>query len=244
MGVSLRDLRLAPNASIVILTGAGISQESGLATFRDVGGVWSQVRLEDVATPEAFRRDPDRVQAFYNARRAQLNLPEITPNPGHLALAELEATWPGELLIVTQNIDDLHERAGTQKLLHIHGALKRRICSACGNSDAWDEDITTGDSCLVCATIGSLRPDVVWFGEMPYHLDRVADALASCDLFIAIGTSGTVYPAAGFAAEARASGAHCIEVNLEASDNPHFHEIYEGPASETLPRLVRDLLDQ
>lgn len=244
MGVSLRDLRLNPKASIVILTGAGISQESGLATFRDVGGVWSQVRLEDVATPEAFRRDPDRVQAFYNARRAQLNEPQIAPNPGHLALAELEAAWGGELLIVTQNIDDLHERAGSSNLLHIHGELKRRICTACGNNDAWAEDITTGDSCLVCATIGSLRPAVVWFGEMPYHLDRVAGALSDCDLFIAIGTSGTVYPAAGFVAEARAAGAHCIEVNLEPSDNPHFHETYEGRSSETLPMLVRDLLGQ
>ncbi|MFD2261677.1 NAD-dependent deacylase [Lacibacterium aquatile] len=242
--MKLRDLRLPLEPKIVVLTGAGISRDSGLATFRDAGGIWSQVRIEDVATPEAFHRDPDRVQAFYNARRAQLKDPSVAPNPGHLALAQLEGLCGSGLLLVTQNIDDLHERAGSKNLRHIHGELLKRACTACGTKEQWEDDLLTSDSCLVCATMGSLRPDVVWFGEMPYFMDEIAQAVADCELFIAIGTSGTVYPAAGFVAEARNAGAHCIEVNPEPSGNPHFHEIYEGPASEALPRLVDDILRQ
>jgi len=224
---------------VVILTGAGISQESGLHTFRDAGGVWSQVRIEDVATPEAFARDPARVQAFYNARRAQL--PSVMPNAAHAALARLDAEFDGDLLVVTQNVDDLHERAGSRRLLHMHGELGRARCTACGATPAWAGPIQADTPCPVCGQ-ASLRPDVVWFGEMPLHMDRIEQALMGCDLFVSIGTSGTVYPAAGFVQ--MASGhARTIELNLEPSDGwTRFDDSLTGPATRLVPAFVDELL--
>ena len=229
--------------SIVILTGAGISRESGLATFRDADGIWATVRIEDVATPEAFRRDPARVQGFYNARRRQLLDPAVQPNAAHRALARLERDWPGEILVVTQNIDDLHERAGTRQLLHMHGELLKARCTACRRVVPVSEDLTPDLVCAGCDSVGSLRPDVVWFGEMPLHMPEIEAALAQADLFVSIGTSGNVYPAAGFVAEARRAGVSTIELNLEPSDGASlFDEARYGPAGTLVPAFVEELL--
>jgi len=230
--------------SIVILTGAGISRESGLATFRDADGIWATVRIEDVATPEAFARDPARVQAFYNARRRGLLDPKVRPNSAHAALAELERRRPGEVLLVTQNIDDLHERAGSRDLIHMHGELLKIQCQACGDIRECRHDLDAGDSCPACGTMGTLRPQVVWFGEMPLMMDRIYTALAACELFVSIGTSGNVYPAAGFVQEARSTaGAHTVELNLEPSEGASlFHEAIYGPASQVVPDYVATLL--
>ncbi|MDP7099268.1 MAG: NAD-dependent deacylase, partial [Rhodospirillales bacterium] len=204
--------------SIVILTGAGISKESGLDTFRDTGGIWSRVRVEDVATPEAFATDPVRVQEFYNHRRAGLTAANIEPNAAHLALARLEDEWPGEVLVVTQNIDDLHERAGTENLIHMHGELLKVRCGVCGDVVAWTGDLSTGDACGRCRAPGRMRPHVVWFGEMPFLMEKIYVALDQCGLFVSIGTSGNVYPASGFVQTVRLSGgAHTAELNLEPS---------------------------
>jgi NAD-dependent deacetylase len=226
------------------LSGAGISKESGLETFRDPGGIWSQVRIEDVATPEAFARDPERVHAFYNARRRGLLAENVQPNPAHLALARLEAAWPGEVLLVTQNIDDLHERAGSRNLIHMHGEILKARCLACGNAQPWHDDLDPGSVCPACATPGRLRVDVVWFGEMPYHLERIFAALAECDLFVSIGTSGSVYPAAGFVQEVRAAGrGHTVELNLDPSEgSASFAECRHGPAGTVVPAFVDELL--
>ncbi len=229
----------SPCHSIVILTGAGISAESGLQTFRDVGGIWSQVRLEDVATPQAWDRDRARVTAFYNARRQQLMDPAIQPNTAHLALAELQRRWAGDLLLVTQNVDDLHERAGSIAF-HMHGRLDQVRCVACGADSPWIGEVTPQSRCPACDATAGLRPSVVWFGEIPHGLERIDRALSECDLFIAIGTSGTVYPAAGFSAAARNHGAYTIEVNLEATGR--FDRRLVGPATETVPTLVAELL--
>jgi NAD-dependent deacetylase len=233
--------------SVVILTGAGISKESGLDTFRDADGIWSRVRLEDVATPEAFQRDPDRVHAFYNHRRAGLLRSDVQANAAHQALALLEAEWPGELLLVTQNIDDLHERAGSANLLHMHGELLKARCLGCRGVSVWRSEMSWQSRCPVCGESGGLRVDVVWFGEMPYHMDRIYQALATCDLFLSIGTSGSVYPAAGFVEEVRRSGrpgAHTVELNLEPSDGASlFHDAIHGPASGIVPAYVAHLLD-
>ncbi len=227
-------------ARIVVLTGAGISRCSGLDTFRDAGGIWSQVRLEDVATPDAFARDPARVQGVYNARRRQL--PRVQPNPAHLALARLEAGFEGELLVVTQNVDDLHERAGSTRLLHMHGELLRARCTGCGARPDWHGDIDGDTPCPACAA-AALRPDVVWFGEMPMHMEAIERALSRCDLFVAIGTSGTVHPAAGFALAA--AHAETVVLNLEApAQAAAFERQILGPAGETVPALVRDLLER
>ena len=230
--------------SIVILTGAGISKESGIDTFRDAGGLWSQVRLEDVATPEAFARDPDRVQAFYNARRQRLADGGIEPNAAHRALARLEAEWPGEVLLVTQNIDDLHERAGSRNLLHMHGELLKARCGFCGEATEWRGDLGPSDTCMACGTIGKLRPHVVWFGEMPLHMDEIFAALDRCTLFVSIGTSGSVYPAAGFVDHVRAQGrARSLELNLEPSDGAsRFAEAAYGPATRVVPAWVEGML--
>lgn len=228
---------------IVILTGAGISKESGLETFRDADGIWSKVRIEDVATPEAFRRDPARVQVFYNDRRRGL-LQGVAPNPAHAALARLEREWPGEVLLVTQNIDDLHERAGSRNLVHMHGEILKGACLACEAVSPWRQDMDRDSLCPACATRGLLRPHVVWFGEMPFEMPRIFEALARCDLFLSIGTSGNVYPAAGFVEEARAAGAHTVELNLEASAGTTlFHEARQGPAGMLVPAYVAELLD-
>jgi NAD-dependent deacetylase len=228
---------------IVILTGAGISKESGLDTFRDADGIWAKVRLEDVATPEAFARDPEKVQAFYNARRRALANSNVTPNAAHRALAALEARHPGEILLVTQNIDDLHERAGNRRLIHMHGELFKARCTACDGIHDWREDIEARSVSPCCGVSGRLRPHVVWFGEMPLEMDRIGAALSACDLFVSIGTSGTVYPAAGFVQEARAAGADTVELNLERSEaHSLFAEGRYGPATEIVPAFVAQLL--
>ena len=226
---------------IVILTGAGISRESGLATFRDADGIWAQVRLEDVATPEAFTRDPARVQAFYNARRRGLLDSAIQPNAAHRALARLERAYPGEVLLVTQNVDDLHERAGSRNLLHMHGALRQARCLRCANVHAWDDDIGATTPCPACGA-AALRPNVVWFGEMPFFMAEIEAALDACTLFAAIGTSGQVYPAAGFINRV-AGRARTVELTLEPSAvSPLFDDVRHGPASVTVPLFVERLL--
>ena len=230
--------------SIVILTGAGISRDSGLDTFRCAGGIWSQVRLEDVATPDGFRRDPARVHAFYNARRAQLADPAIQPNAAHHALARLERDYPGEVLLVTQNIDDLHQRAGSRSVLPMHGELRKIRCDACATVLPWDHDCSPTAPCPACGVTGTLRPHVVWFGEMPLEMDRIYAALDDCGLFLSIGTSGTVYPAAGFVSHLSDLGmAHTLELNLTPSEGASlFDDGLYGPASETVPALVDRIL--
>ena len=231
----------APPA-IVILTGAGISRESGLATFRDADGIWAKVRLEDVATPQAFARDPARVHGFYNARRAQVRDAGVRPNAAHRALADLDASWPGELLLVTQNVDDLHDRAGSRRLVHMHGELTRARCLCCAAVHVWQDDLSTATACPSCGRAGGMRPDIVWFGEMPMHMDRIGDALDRCALFVSIGTSGAVYPAAGFVAEVRGR-ARTVELNLEPSEGTAlFDETDHGPATQVVPRFVAGLL--
>lgn len=230
--------------TIVILTGAGISKESGLDTFRCAGGLWSRVRLEDVATPQAFARDPDLVQDFYNARRRGLLEADVQPNAAHHALARLEREWPGRVLLVTQNIDDLHDRAGSRNLIHMHGELLKIRCTSCGDPFAWRQDLSTDHACPDCGRTGTLRPHVVWFGEMPLEMERIGAALAECALFVSIGTSGAVYPAAGFVQEVRALGrAHTLELNLEPSEGASlFAEKRYGPATRTVPAFVAELL--
>ena len=226
---------------IVVLTGAGISAESGLATFRGEDGLWEGHRVEDVATPEAFRRDPALVHKFYNARRAQLS--EVEPNAAHRALARLEAEWPGDLLLVTQNVDDLHERAGSTRLIHMHGQNTAAWCLACDRRAPWKEEMSQVSVCPGCGEAGSLRPDIVWFGEMPYDMDRIEEALRACDLFVSIGTSGAVYPAAGFVQTARYCGARTLEMNLEPSlGSMFFNESRVGPAGELVPSWVDEML--
>ncbi|MEO5611659.1 MAG: NAD-dependent deacylase [Sphingomicrobium sp.] len=250
--------------NIVILTGAGVSAESGLATFRGPDGLWEGNRVEDVATPEAFERDPALVHAFYDARRARLGT--VRPNAAHDALARLDAEWPGELLLVTQNVDDLHERAGSKRLLHMHGELKRGWCQACGERFSWDgpmspnsvrpersrgmpEGVSTSldtngvNLCPSCAVGGEVRPDIVWFGEMPYAMERIEEALRWCDLFVSIGTSGAVYPAAGFVQTARYCGARTLEINFEPSQGSmFFHESRIGKAGQLVPAWVKEVL--
>ena len=230
--------------SIVILTGAGISVDSGLPSFRGAAGLWQGRRLEEVATPEAFARQPALVQRFYDERRRQLLDPAIRPNAAHLALAELERRWPDPVLVVTQNIDDLHERAGSRNLIHMHGELLKARCTACAAVHGWREDLAGAHRCPCCARSGCLRPHVVWFGEMPLALDAIYGALESCALFVAIGTSGQVYPAAGFVEAVRRAGrAHTIELNLEPSAvGSKFVEQRHGPAAALVPALVDELL--
>lgn len=228
--------------NIVILTGAGISAESGVATFRASDGLWENHRIEDVASPEGFARNPKLVQEFYNKRRAQLA--SIEPNPAHVALAHLEADWPGEVLLVTQNVDDLHERAGSRNLIHMHGELKKARCLHTGNIVDWEGDIVPGIRCACCNKTASLRPHIVWFGEMPLEMERIYAALGNADIFVSIGTSGNVYPAASFVQEARnTAGARTVEINLEPSLNHHvFDEKLYGHAGTEVPKFVRSLL--
>ncbi|UUX48224.1 NAD-dependent protein deacylase [Nisaea acidiphila] len=236
-------LNLSPEASIVILTGAGISKESGLDTFRDADGIWSKVNLEDVATPEGYRRNPVMVHEFYNARRRSLLNANVTPNAAHAALAKLEKEWPGTVLLVTQNIDDLHERAGSSNLLHMHGEMLKVRCERTGEIFEWREDLGLESRSPTTNEAGTLRPHVVWFGEMPLYMEEIYEALSDADLFISIGTSGNVYPAAGFVQEARMHGAHTIELNLEPSEGATlFAEKRYGPASEIVPDYVEELL--
>ena len=227
--------------NILVLTGAGVSAESGLATFRGPDGLWEGHRVEDVATPEAFARDPALVHAFYDARRARLGT--VEPNAAHEALARLDALWPGELLIVTQNVDDLHERAGATRVLHMHGELNSAWCRACDARMRWDRDLGDGPACPACGVAGRLRPDIVWFGEMPYAMDRIDRALMEADLFVSIGTSGNVYPAAGFVQTARYVGAQTLEMNLEPSLGSYlFDESRTGKAGELVPAWVEEML--
>ncbi len=227
--------------NIVILTGAGVSAESGIATFRGPDGLWEGHRVEDVATPEGFARDPALVQRFYDARRARLH--EVGPNAAHRALARLDAEWAGELLIVTQNVDDLHERAGAKRVLHMHGELRSAWCQACDARVKWDENLGNAPPCPGCRVAGRMRPDIVWFGEMPYEMERIDRALMEADLFVSIGTSGAVYPAAGFVQTARYCGARTIEINLEPSQGSlFFHESRIGRAGELVPAWVEEML--
>ncbi len=232
--------------NIVVLTGAGISKESGLDTFRDADGIWARVRIEDVATPEAFVRDPVRVHDFYNARRKRLAEGAVEPNAAHRALAQLEAEWPGAVLVVTQNIDDLHERAGSRNLVHMHGELLKARCEGCGDVCACDYDLGENIACPTCAADGSLRPHVVWFGEMPLEMERIYEALDDCSLFLSIGTSGNVHPAAGFVQHVRLAGVgHTVELNLEPSEGaPLFAEAVHGAATEVVPAYVARILEE
>ncbi len=223
------------NAPVAVLTGAGISAESGLETFRGMDGLWCGHRVEDVATPEAFMRNPGLVHEFYNMRRQNLLAPEVQPNAAHKALAELEKYWPGGVLVVTQNVDDLHERASTKNLLHMHGEVLRVFCTHCRHKAEWREDLSIETICEQCSEQGGMRPDIVWFGEMPYHMPAIEETLGACGLFISIGTSGHVYPAAGFVAQALYNNALTVELNLEPSQNSGmFTEGLYGPEKQDL----------
>lgn len=227
-------------SNIVILTGAGISAESGIETFRADTGLWAQHRVEDVATPEGFERNPELVVDFYNARRASAANAE--PNAAHEALARLEAEHLGDVLVVTQNVDDLHERGGSQNLIHMHGALNAALCAACDHRWPAPMVMAVGDACPACAAPAA-RPDIVWFGEMPYQMERIFEAISRADIFASIGTSGNVYPAAGFVAEAARIGAQTIEINLEPSAvGSQFDDALLGPATQTVPDWVTEVL--
>ena len=231
-------------SSIVILTGAGISAESGIKTFRASDGLWEEHRNEDVASPEGFQRDPHLVQQFYNARRQQLLSSEVNENLAHKALAKLEQQFNGELLLVTQNIDDLHERAGSQKVLHMHGELLKKRCNQSDEISNCQNELFPDDICECCQQKGHLRPHIVWFGEMPFYMDEIYSKLSQCDLFVAIGTSGHVYPAAGFVEIAAQSGAQTLEINLEESQlASQFEQGIYGKASEKVPQWVASILD-
>jgi NAD-dependent deacetylase len=233
---------MSKNPSMAILTGAGISAESGIKTFRGGNGLWENHRIEDVATPEGFSRNPELVQRFYNERRRQLQ--EVSPNAAHAALAELEQGWPGPFLLITQNVDNLHDRAGSVSLLHMHGELMKIRCLACGQVSAWKNDVLPDSSCLACKATGKMRPHIVWFGEMPLELDKIGAFLRECNYFAAIGTSGHVYPAAGFVQWVPPE-CHTIELNLEPSMvNSAFLESRKGPATKTVPAWVREMLSQ
>lgn len=228
--------------NIAILTGAGISAESGLETFRGSDGTWNKYQIEVVATPEGFARNPDLVNSFYNERRK--DAAKAVPNTAHSALAKLEKHWCGDFLLITQNVDNLHERAGSKKLVHMHGTLNHVICLVCQQTSFWCDDVTSDSVCPNCSQIGHLRPDIVWFGEMPYHINEIEQALHKADIFISIGTSGTVYPAAGFVSLAHAAGAKCFELNLtcNTASSGIFDQAINGPASRTVPELVDKLI--
>lgn len=228
---------------VVILTGAGISAESGLKTFRDNNGLWENHKVEEVATPQAFASNPDLVYRFYNLRRAQLQDEHVQPNAAHIALAKLERALGDDVLIVTQNVDNLHERAGTQRILHMHGELLAARCCQSQQVIAWSSSFDASTPCTCCEPSAQLRPDIVWFGEMPMHMNQIILALSKAKLFIAIGTSGQVYPAAGFVQVANDSGADTIEINLEPSaKNSNFNRSIIGLASETVPQYVDELI--
>ena len=232
---------MAGHTHIVILTGAGVSAESGLGTFRDAGGLWAEYDLAEVATPAGHARNPALVLDFYNARRA--NCRSAEPNAAHRAIARLQCEWPGGVSLVTQNIDDLHDRGGSPEVIHVHGEIMRALCAGCGHRWGWSSDMTIGDLCPACGKIGSVRPDVVWFGETPYHMESISARLARAGLFVAIGTSGAVYPAAGFVDEAAQAGVPTLEINLERTDASGLFDSHVlGPASETVPAWVEEML--
>jgi NAD-dependent deacetylase len=227
--------------SIVILTGAGLSAESGVPTFRDRSGIWAKYDYREVATPEGFAKNPKLVHEFYNMRRRAHAA--VRPNAAHEALARLEREHDGDVWVVTQNVDRLHEEAGTRQLIHMHGEAMKALCAACGARFPWTADLSTETSCPGCGETGEMRPDVVWFGEMPYHMERIGRLLEQADLFISIGTSGNVYPAAGFVAKAQRRGAHTVELNLEPSEGiSFFAEAIHGPATQVVPAYVERLL--
>ncbi|QTH22531.1 NAD-dependent deacylase [Rhizorhabdus wittichii] len=227
--------------NIVVLTGAGISAESGLNTFRGPGGLWEGHRVEDICTPEALARNRALVLDFYDQRRAALAT--VAPNAGHVALARLDREWQGGLLIVTQNVDDLHERAGAERMLHMHGELMSAFCEHCGHRQRFGGAMLDGTRCGGCGAADTLRPDIVFFGEMPYEMDRIDAALGAADLFVSIGTSGAVYPAAGYVQQARHAGIETLELNLEPSAGSYFfHETRLGPAGELVPAWVEEIL--
>ena len=239
----MRSIVVSKYKKIVILTGAGISAESGISTFRAKDGLWEKYKLEDVATLDGYKRDPELVLDFYNKRRQSFCLGTSKPNAAHYALAELEEKFDGEFLLVTQNIDNLHEQAGSKNVIHMHGELLKVRCAKTNQVIPWTTDLTSDDFCTCCQYPLALRPHIVWFGEMPLGLDIIYHHLAQADLFIAIGTSGTVYPAAGFVEEAKSVGAESIEVNLEPSEiNSHFDILLHGKASKLVPELVKTLL--
>ncbi|NQD35795.1 NAD-dependent protein deacylase [Permianibacter sp. IMCC34836] len=228
--------------SIVVLTGAGISAESGIRTFRAADGLWEDHRIEDVASPEGFARNPALVQRFYNERRRKLFDPAVQPNAAHLALAEFERRFHGDFLLVTQNVDDLHDRAGSKQLIHMHGELLKMRCSMSQQIFSINTDLDGERRCDCCALKGTLRPHIVWFGEVPLEMERIGAALARCDLFVSIGTSGNVYPAAGFVEAARTAGAHSVELNLEPSQQrSRFTEARHGMASALVPAFFAEL---
>lgn len=232
------------NPSIVVLTGAGISAESGIATFRASDGLWENHRIEDVASPEGFDRDPELVHTFYNGRRQQILSDDIRPNAAHDALARLERQYPDGVMVVTQNIDDLHERAGSHNVLHMHGEILQMRCRNTGIVYPCKQDTDVAQVCECCGQAGNLRPNIVWFGEMPFYMDEIYSALSGCDLFVAIGTSGNVYPAAGFVEVARQSGAQTLEINLEQSAvATAFTDGLYGPATQQVPQWVNSLLN-
>jgi NAD-dependent deacetylase len=228
--------------NIVILTGAGVSAESGVPTFRASDGLWEGHRIEDVATPEAYARDPETVLNFYNQRRAALK--KVQPNKAHHALAELEQLFHGHVTLVTQNVDDLHERAGSKNIIHMHGELLKIHCARCTCIEVWHQPQTLKDICRACGETGRMRPDIVWFGEMPYQMDRINDALQACDLFLVIGTSSQVYPAAGFIETVRYfNRAHTVELNLDSTQSStRFHDSRLGPATRLVPEFINDIL--
>lgn len=228
--------------NIVILTGAGVSAESGLSTFRDNDGLWETHRVEEVATPKAYARDPELVQRFYNLRRQALKT--VKPNPAHVALAKLEQCHNGSVTIITQNVDNLHEQAGSEHILHMHGELNKIRCARCSEVFLWHDDLFQDTPCPTCNSSHSLRPHIVWFGEMPFFMGEIDDILSQADLFISIGTSGNVYPAAGFVAQARMLGrAKTVELNLEPSEGSHyFDEAHHAPAGEIVPQYVERIL--
>lgn len=230
------------NKNIVILTGAGISAESGVKTFRDNDGLWENHRVEDVATPEAFLADADMVQGFYNERRSQMST--VEPNAAHKALAKLEADHEGTVTIITQNVDDLHERAGSKNIIHMHGELAKVRCTKCEMVHGWQEDCEQSTRCPACGAFPALRPHIVWFGEMPFEMERIYHLLHEADIFVSIGTSGNVYPAAGFVAEVAAIGrAKSYEINLEPSLGASlFDETRHGPAGKLVPHFVSELM--
>lgn len=237
-------MQISKDSSIVVLTGAGISKESGLATFRGQGGLWEGMRVEQVATPEAFATNPDMVHSFYNARKKALLNPEIKANAAHHALQKLDDVWPGEFTLITQNVDNLHEDAGSKHVLHMHGELLKGRCVSCGSVVPWEGDMDVNSVCPSCNVVGSMRVDVVWFGEMPKYMNEIHHALERCDLFISIGTSGNVYPAAGFVqVVSENKNAISVEHNIEPSLNAEqFNKGYYGQATQTVPQFVEDLL--
>jgi NAD-dependent deacetylase len=228
---------------IFILTGAGISQESGLATFRNSNGLWDQYKIEDVCTPSALKKNPALVHEFYNKRRNELKNPAVQPNAAHLALAQLQKEWHGDVTLVTQNIDNLHERAGFENVIHMHGELRKLFCQSCKAIVETDDECFPESICESCNATGTLRPDVVFFEEEPYHLGRIQKALEDADMFVSIGTSGNVYPAAGYCALARHWNISTVELNLEASKTAsHFEHTLYGPATQVVPKFVNGIL--